>query len=100
MTRKNRELSVVGSFIHELFQKSGISQINAARYLGLNSRQEIQNFLSAKNPSIYRVSALLDLFGYEVVLQPRGRGKRVTGTFVVPSGKEQWVYRQGEDKQG
>ena len=74
---------VINTAISRLMRERGVTQKGMASSVGKERPQDISARLQSKNMTFNRAIEMLDVLGYEVVVQPRKAGKRPDGQIVI-----------------
>lgn len=72
----------IGEAILEVMEKKEVSIAQVARALGV-VYQSIQGNLQRKNMTVKRAVEVLDFLGYEMTIQPKVRGVKAEGQYLI-----------------
>jgi len=75
--------------IKQIIKKTGFTQKRLAEVLGYPHQSNIAEKLRCKNMYVAAVVELLDVMGYELVIQPKKRGRRPDGQILITRGDEE-----------
>lgn len=77
-----------GEAIKFVMKEAKINQVQLAKLTGQSSQSVISERLRRDNLSVRTMLEMLDAMGYEMVIQPKSRGKRKEGQIVLTAGEE------------
>lgn len=69
--------------IKNAMKENRITQTQLRDLMGLNNQSAVSVRINSPNPKIDTLIELLDAMGYELVIQPKKRGRRPDGQEVV-----------------
>ena len=76
--------------IKQVMKENGVTQRRMAIAIGKSKPNDISARLMSKNMSFDKAIEMLNVMGYEVVVQPVTKGQRKEGTIVI-DGKDDTV---------
>ena len=77
-----------GEIIKSIMKEKGVKQNALGAALGHNSPSAIYNILQRDKMDSDNLVKILDVLGYEVVVQPKTQGKRKDGAMLLTNGDD------------
>ena len=90
----------ISDFLLGLIDEHRFSWRMMAKLLGFegtkNPHHNADRAIKSNWSAVYKLARILDIFDYELIIQPRAQGSRRTGTFVVEVGYGDFEQESGE----
>lgn len=74
---------VINDLIRTIMKESGVTQQSMAFAIGKTKATDVSARLNSKNMTFDKAIEMLNVCGYEVVVQKRKQGKRPDGQYLV-----------------
>ena len=74
----------VNEYVKRLIKASGFTQTTLAKALGYNNQSSVEMRLSKNNSmTVDNLAEMLSVLGYDLVIQPKKRGRKADDQFVI-----------------
>lgn len=74
----------VNEYVKQLIKASGFTQATLAKALGYNNQSSVAMRLSKSNSmTVDNLAEMLNLLGYDLVIQPKKRGRKADDQFII-----------------
>lgn len=83
MATEPKKKDQINKIIRRLMKEQGFSQLAMAKALGKQRANDVSARLMSSNMTMDKVVEMLDLLGYEVIVQKRTKGSRGKDQIVV-----------------
>lgn len=87
------EKKTINAIIRDAMKSAGITQQAMAYAIGKKKATDVSTRLVSENMTINRALEMLNVCGYEIVVQPVKKGNRPDGQIVVAFGEEKKTNR-------
>lgn len=74
--------------VKSLIKQSDFTQTTLAKAMGYNNQSSIANRLNKNDMGVSLLAKMLDVLGYDLVIQPKKPGRRPDGQFVIDTEEE------------
>ena len=74
--------------VKSLIKQSDFTQTTLAKAMGYNNQSSIANRLNKNDMGVSLLAKMLDVLGYDLVIQPKKPGRRPDGQFVIDAEEE------------
>ena len=79
----------VNEYVKQLIKESGFTQATLAKTLGYNNQSSVAMRLSKNNSmTVDNLAEMLSVLGYDLVIQPKKRGRKAEDQFVIDVSEE------------
>lgn len=79
------EKMVINEVIAQVMRDKKVTQAMMAKSIGKEKATDVSARLASKNMTFNRAIEMLEVLGYEIVVQPVPRGKRPEGQYIILS---------------
>lgn len=79
------EKMVINKVIADVMREKKVTQAMMAKSIGKEKATDVSARLASKNMTFNKAIEMLEVLGYEVVVQPVPRGKRPEGQYIILS---------------
>lgn len=79
------EKMVINKVIADVMREKKVTQAMMAKSIGKEKATDVSARLASKNMTFNKAIEMLEVLGYEVVVQPIPRGKRPDGQYIILS---------------
>lgn len=74
---------VINEVIAQIMRDKKVTQISMAKSIGKEKATDVSARLASKNMTFNKAIEMLEVMGYEVVVQPIQKGKRPNGQYII-----------------
>lgn len=74
--------------VKDLIKRSDFTQTTLAKAMGYNNQSSIANRLNKNDMGVSLLVKMLDMLGYDLVIQPKKRGRKAEDQFVIDATEE------------
>lgn len=74
---------VINEVIAQIMRDKKVTQISMAKSIGKEKATDVSARLASKNMTFNKAIEMLEVMGYEVVVQPIQKGKRPSGQYII-----------------
>lgn len=79
------EKMVINKVIADVMREKKVTQAMMAKSIGKEKATDVSARLASKNMTFNKAIEMLEVLGYEIVVQPVPRGKRPEGQYIILS---------------
>lgn len=69
--------------VKSLIKQSDFTQTTLAKAMGYNNQSSIANRLNKNDMGVSLLAKMLDVLGYDLVIQPKKRGRKAEDQFII-----------------